>query len=285
MEIAWQAKETNEIPWGQIRLPPFSPVALRVVRLASQESVRLHELAELISSDPALATEVLTIVNSLVYALRFPITSILQAIAVMGANHLQGLCLTVGVRGYLGETLGHPAMQALWRHDLACATVAEQLACGGFMDRDIAFTCGIMHDIGRLALAVLRPKEYIRLLESHSGDAASILEREREAFGMDHCQVGKRLISQWRLPEEFEPIVGGHHQARHPDAPWNMLDLISMSCSMVDTAGFAAFSSCGSSPFSELLDELPPRERSLFHTDAAALRYEILKKIEAIETI
>jgi HD-like signal output (HDOD) protein len=77
-------------------------IAIRVLQLTNNENVQLHQLSELISSDAAFASEVLTIANSLVYAPRFPARTILQAIAVLGRNHLQGMCLTVGVRSYLG---------------------------------------------------------------------------------------------------------------------------------------------------------------------------------------
>src|ERR1035441_6477594 len=155
--------------WAHLRLPPFPQVALRVLQLANKENVQLHELSKLISSDPAFASEVLTIANSLLYAPRFPASSILQAIAVLGANNLQGMCLTVGVRAYLGKSLSHPAMRGLWRHNLACALIADQLASVGFLDRDVAFTSGVMHDIGRLALAVVRPREFSLLLGVHTG--------------------------------------------------------------------------------------------------------------------
>ena len=78
-------------PWAHLRLPPFPQVALRVLQLANNENVQLHQLSDLISSDPAFASEVLTIANSMLYAPRFPASSILQAIAVLGANNLQGL--------------------------------------------------------------------------------------------------------------------------------------------------------------------------------------------------
>src|ERR1035441_8773612 len=148
------------LPWAHLRLPPLPQVALRVLQLANNENVQLHQLSDLISSDPAFASEVLTIVNSLAYAPRFPASSILQAIAVMGANHLQGLCLTVGVRAYMGKTLSQPSMRAIWHHNLACGLIATQLAAAGHLDKDTAYTAGVMHDIGRLALAVIRPREY-----------------------------------------------------------------------------------------------------------------------------
>jgi putative nucleotidyltransferase with HDIG domain len=253
--------------------------------LAANENVQLHQLSELISSDPALASEVLTIVNSLAYAPRFPISSILQAIAVMGANHLQGLCLTVGVRGYLGRSLCHPCMKAMWRHNLACAAIAEQLASAGFMDRDTAFTCGVMHDIGRMALAVVRPQDYSKLLAAHIGDAASMLEHERAVFGKDHCETGRQLIDEWNLPEDFEPIVAEHHVPRKKGGPWDMPELIGLSCRMADAAGFAAFPACQAIPFADLLEELPEREHRLFHSGVDSLAFEVSKKINAIESI
>ncbi len=283
--IEQQMNETCQIPWAHLRLPPFPQVALRVLQLAGNENMQLHKLSELISSDPALAGEVLTIVNSLAYAPRFPISSILQAIAVMGANHLQGLCLTVGIRGYISKSLAHPCMRAMWRHNLACAAIAEQLALAGFMDRDTAFTCGVMHDIGRLALAVVRPMEYIDLLGTYNGTSGSILEREREYFGKDHCEIGKKLVADWGLPEDLEPIVAEHHAPRQAAGTWSMADLVNVSCRMADAVGFSAFPFCHATPFAELLEELPVRERKVFYTEMGALTFEVSRKISAIESI
>jgi len=271
-------------PWAHLRLPPFSRVALRVLQLANDENVQLHQLSELISSDPAFASEVLTIANSLLYAPRFPASSILQAIAVLGANNLQGLCITVGTRAYLGKTMNLPAMKAIWRHNLACALIAEQLASAGFMDKDIAYTSGVLHDIGRLALAVLQPKEYAQLLSSFVGSPFAILEEEQKLFGWNHSEAGRNLITDWKLPPEFEPIVAEHHLAWVKDSSWDMKELIHVSCRMADTTGFAAFPGCETTPYAELLDELPARERRIFHTTAESLSAEISMKIEAVET-
>lgn len=272
-------------PWAHLRLPPFPQVALRVLQLANNENVQLHQLSELISSDPAFAGEVLTIANSLLYAPRFPANSVLQAIAVLGANNLQGLCLTVGVRAYMGKSLHEPAMRAIWRHNLASALIADQVASVGFMDRDVAYTSGVMHDIGRLALAVIRPREYTVLLETHSGPPASILKVERDLFGWNHCEAGRQIIIDWKLPSEFEAIAGEHHETRKKDGPWDMVDLIKVSCRMADAAGFPAFPGCEVTPFSELLEELPARERSLFHTAVESLSSEIAKKVHAVESV
>jgi HD-like signal output (HDOD) protein len=271
-------------PWAHLRLPPFPQVALRVLQLANNENVQFRELSELISSDPAFASEVLTIANSLLYAPRFPAASVLQAIAVLGANNLQGLCLTVGVRAYMGKSLNHPAMRAIWRHNLACALIADQLASVGYMDRDVAYTSGVLHDIGRLALAVIRPAEYSVPLGAHSGSPSSILAIERDLFGWDHCEAGRHLVADWKLPIEFEPIVADHHLPRPEGSPWQMSDLINVSCRMADAAGFPAFPGCEVTPFPELLNELPTRERTFFHTTLESLAIQIARKVDAVET-
>ena len=279
------AKNENmaRLPWAQLRLPPFPQVAMRVLQLANNENVQLHQLCDLISSDPAFASEVLTVANSVVYSPRYPSSSILQAIAVLGANTLQGMCITVGVRAYLGKSMSFPAMRDLWRHNLACALIAERVAAAGFLDKDTAYTSGILHDIGRVALAVIQPKEYSNLLTKHKGSPASILEGEKQLFGWDHCETGRRMIGDWKLPEDFDSVVSEHHEGRR--CGWGMGELVKVSCRMADVVGFPAFQGCETAEFETLVNELPERERSRFCADRKTLAAEISDGIHAIEVV
>lgn len=287
MRADWQlgSSVATRPPWAHLRLPPFPQVAIRVLQLTNNENVQLHQLSELISSDAAFASEVLTIANSLVYAPRFPAQTVIQAIAVLGANHLQGMCLTVGVRSFLGRSLSHPLIRGLWRHNLACGLIARRLAACGFMDRDTAYTAGLMHDIGRLGLAVVWPAEVSALLALHSGSAESILAREAELFGCDHCQAGLHLVWDWRLPSHFEAVVGGHHLPRNREIAWRIAELVKVSCRMADTLGFRAFHGCETIPFIELTSELPQRERCAFGDNREALLVEIEEQIDAMEAL
>ena len=253
--------------------------------MAQDDNVPLPKLCNLISTDPAFASEVLTIANSILYAPRYPSSSILQAVTVLGASTLQGMCLTVGVRSYLGKTMSKPAMRTLWRHNLACAIIAEKLAVKGLLDKDVAYTSGILHDMGRMALAVVQPKAYADLLETHHGAASSILEGERDLFGLDHCETGMKLVGDWKLPATFEPIVSDHHSARRADGAWTMPELIKVSCKLADEAGYPAFAGCEKIPYADLLEELPARERRLFFPDVESLTAEIAEKIKAIESV
>ena len=288
-ELTVQIKEEREkvvnLPWAHLRLPPFPQVAIRVLQLAHDENVQLHQLCELISSDPAFASEVLTVANSVLYSPRYPSSSILQAIAVLGANTLQGMCITVGARAYLGKSMSHPSMRGLWRHNLACAIIAGRMASVGFLDKDTAYTSGILHDIGRIALAVIQPKEYGSLLGTHCGTPGSILEGERRLFGWDHCETGQQLIADWKLPSDFDAIVAEHHCAKRTDGAWGMAELVKVSCRMADAAGFPAFAGCETTPYPELLDEVPARERRLFCSNLETLAAEVANSIHAIESV
>jgi HD-like signal output (HDOD) protein len=273
------------LPWAHLRLPPFPQVAVRVLQLVNEENVQLHQLCELISSDPAFASEVLTVANSAFYAPRYPSTSILQAIAVVGATRLQGMCVTVGVRAYLGKAMNSPAMRNLWRHNLACALIAERLAVAGSIDKDFAYTSGILHDMGRIALAVLQPKPYAELLETHHGTPASVLDAERDLFGMDHCETGRQLINDWKLPESFAAVVADHLAPRNANGTWDVEELIKVSCAMASAIGFAAFPGCEPPSYAEVLDRLPARERNAFSVDAETLRREVTENIQAVEAV
>lgn len=273
------------MPWAHLRLPPFPQVAVKVLQLARNENVQLRQLCDLITSDPAFASEVLTVANSLLYAPRYPSTSILQAVAVLGANTLQGMCVAVGVRAYLGKTLGIPAMRSLWRHNLACAFIAQRLAQAGLIDKDAAFTAGILHGVGSMGLAVILPAAYAALLNNHRGAAETLLDAERALFGWDHCEAGRQLAGDWRLPEEFEGVVSRHYQPRRTDGAWDVTELIKVSCAMASTLGFAVFPGCETKSFQSLLEMLPARERRVFHADAEALCKDITYSIHTIEAM
>jgi HD-like signal output (HDOD) protein len=283
MMVNQPGAQAAAMPWAHLRLPPFPQVAIRVLQLANNENVQLQQLCDLISSDPAFASEVLTVANSLLYAPQYPSTSILQAVAILGANTLQGMCVTVGVRAYLGKSMSLPAMRSLWRHNLACAIIAQRIASAGFIDRDMAYTSGILHDVGRMALAVLQPKAYAELLESHHGPSASVLEAERSLFGLDHCETGRQLVADWKLPENFEAAVADHLCPRRTDGAWDVGELVKVSCALASTLNFAAFPGCEPLAYADLLEEIPARERRLFNTDAEVLRHEIAESIHAIE--
>ncbi len=243
----------------------------------------MRNMSDLISKDSAFASEVLTIANSALYASRVPIQSILQAIALLGTDSLRGVCLTVGVRSYMGKSLNHASLRAIWRHSLACGLIAEKLAGPTLLNKDTAYTAGVLHDIGRTALAVLLPREYAALLTSHAGPSSSLLERERELFGFDHCEAGRQLIASWNLPGYFAEVVSDHHEAALDGASWGIPDLIRLSCRLADTTGFAVSPGCEVLAYPDLLAASTEAQKKALAFDFKSLSTDISTKINALE--
>src|SRR5882724_4620260 len=194
------------------RLPPFPSVALRAMNVLSGTDSSLSELCDLVRCDPVFAGEILRIANSPLIAFSKEVTSVLQASMLLGFRRLRRLVITVGLRSYMEKSLT-PALRASWRHSLASALVAERIARWNSIDRDFAFTAGILHDIGRTALASVNPQVYADLVASALEDPAwDALASERECFGIDHCAAGRLLVAAWKLPEDFLEVTARHHE-------------------------------------------------------------------------
>jgi HD-like signal output (HDOD) protein len=212
---------------------------------------------------------------------------------LLGYERLKGLVLTIGVRVYLANVLNIPTLRACWRHSLACAVVAEDAAVATFVaqskarayvDKDAAYTAGIIHDLGRLVLAKSRPMEYADLLIGAESGPCDVLARERELFGIDHCQAGRSLVQAWKLPAEFIEIASGHH-GDICDRPFDALAVVHFSCLMADALGFQVVNSVNFRSYEELLSNLPERERQHFCAKREEYASRVAGRIDSLESI
>ena len=272
----------SEKPWALINLPPFPAVALRLLRLIDEDEVGIQKLTNLIRADIALSTEILTIANSALFAFRSEITSILQATVLLGLQRVKALAVTVGMKVYLTDSMKIPALLACWRHSLASALLAEELAIGNFLDKDSVYTAGLIHDIGRLALAVIQPAQYAHFLTSTEACPCDVLKQERELFGVDHCQAGRWLVEAWKLPGAFADVTAQHH-SEPKTGESSTVTLVRHACRLADTLGFAAVRSLETWSYEELLERLSARERRQLPLDQEALALKIATKINAME--
>lgn len=269
-------------PWALIDLPPFPAVAMRILKLLARDDVGMKELTREIQADPSLSAEVLTLANSVLFGFRTEIRNILQAAALLGAERVKAIALTIAMKTYLMESFQIPALLACWRHSLACALLAEELAKASLIEKDFAYTAGLLHDVGRLALGMIKPIEYSNLLCSSQEKPFNALERERELFGMDHCQAGQWLTQAWKLPKVFIEVTAHHHKTP-PDGKFDMVAVIHRSCQMADALGFDAVRPLRVLSFQEVLQSLPARERARFKPDPEKLTLSVAMKITAME--
>jgi HD-like signal output (HDOD) protein len=273
-------------PRALVNLPPFPAVAMRILQLLSKEDVGMKELSDLISADAVFSAEVLSLANSPLFGFRAEVKSILQATALMGLQRVKALALTVGMKAYISSAIKQPCLRACWRHSLACALAAEELAAVSLIEKDEAYTAGLMHDIGRLALIVMHPAQYAGLLSEPAEDSPSLLSRERELFEVDHCQAGQWLVEAWGLPKSFSDITARHHEPASRDAVNGKFDLqalVRTACRLADSLGFAV-AKCHQVPtLPQVLEDLPQRERNKFQPDPDDLAMRIGVKINCLD--
>jgi len=276
-----KAAEPAQLRWDPDSLPPFPAIALKALKLMSGTDTSLLELCNLIRSDPAFSSAVLRIANSPLVAFSKNVTSVLQASMLLGFQRLRSVVITVGLKAYLTGSFT-PLIQSCWHHSVACAIIAERSAKCRFLDKDFAYTAGILHDIGRVALATVMPESYARVHERGADQPQDLLQVEQELCGIDHCQAGRSLVTAWNLPDAFLEITACHHD---PQAhPAGAASLVPPSCALADALGFAAVRCRSPRSYAEVLAQFPEPARNHFPADAEALACEIANEIKVIES-
>ena len=268
--------------WKAEEIPPFPPIAVRALQLVSDSESSLIELCNLIRADPSFSTAVLRIANSPLVAFSKNITSMVQAAMLLGFRRLRNVVVTLGLKSYLNG--GYSSILVpCWRHSLACALIAQKasMLCG--YDKDFAFTAGIMHDLGRIAMASTLPSEYAVVVERRANRPYDVLPIEREIFGVDHCIAGRSLATLWGLPQAFHEVIATHHDLAHPGR--GSSTLLPPSCRMADALGFSLYRYAISASYEDVLAHFPEPVRTGFPPQGEELSAEIEMKIKVYEEV
>ena len=203
-------------------LPTLPIIATKLLTLTAQEETTLSDIANLIAQDIALSTKILRVANSAFYNFPQQISSINQAVSILGLNAVRSLVLSfcfLSMGGGKKKSLFD--FEQFWERSLVEAAAAklilEQVANA---DADEAFTCALLQNIGQLALATTLPHEYSHILQRTSGndkadsDADATIEEsklELEVIGMTHADVGYEVAKAWGLPESLLLPIKYHH--------------------------------------------------------------------------
>ncbi|PWU09808.1 MAG: hypothetical protein C5B51_05590 [Terriglobia bacterium] len=265
------------------RLPPFPAIATKLLRVLSHDDVQTKQIVELVRSDTALASELLRIVNSPIYGFRGRVSSIQNAVTLLGFDTVKSFALTVSMKGFLHTALRLDVLRRIWRHSLACGLIAEELStvCSTSQGRDDrAYTAGLLHNIGSLGLFVAHPRSYGDLMEQ--ADALNLLEREREAFGIDHCEAGAWLAQSWELPEEVQRAVKTHHDPPSQNG-FDLTDLVRVSVLLTDVLGFSVVSAPNTYTVADVRKLLPHAAQYRFDPDPAVMLSRITDRLDAFD--
>jgi len=192
-------------------LPTLPEIAVRVFRLADAPHVQLGELAELIESDPALTGKILRLANSAQLGMVRPVTTVMRAVATMGLAAVKSAVLSIGVFEAFEGGQVPTDRKPLWVHSLGVACGAADLArLTSRIDPELAFTAGLLHDIGKIGIAAVAKADYQELADRARAGRVPVERLERERFGIDHIECGRILARRWNLPTVLEHVVRWH---------------------------------------------------------------------------
>lgn len=228
--------ETPEL--GELaKLPPFPPVVISLLRLFDRSDVRIDEVANLVASDPSIASEMLAVVNSPLFGVRQPVLHASHAVSLLGIERSRSLAAALAMRSLAAGGPRTPVVRRFWSHGIATATIARHFAKAFQIEAGTAYVTGLMHDLGRNGLLAAYREDYSRLACAAHESTARILAEEEAAFGMTHCQAGELLAKAWDLPALFQDVARHHHD-QAPDQP--AVALIALACSLADDLMFQA---------------------------------------------
>ena len=218
------ARHTDNGSWKKVveateKLPPFSPVLNRLIATLADDDVSLGELAVLIEKDAVLAGNVLRIVNSALYGRRGTVNSVRHAVSLMGIVKLRNFALGFAV----SQMWGRMRMPKKWSsrqfnlHSAAAAVTADMVALEISVPyAEGAFIAGLLHDIGRLVIAIALPVDFDHIYTDQSETHPAQL-CEIDHLGFSHCEVSGAVLEKWNLPIPIQRAAAFHHWPERAD--------------------------------------------------------------------
>jgi putative nucleotidyltransferase with HDIG domain len=237
---------------------PLPVAANKLARVAKDPETPVATIAKILESDPGLLSRVLRLVNSAAFALRVPCKSAKNAVTLLGPKRIAELAMASAVLDLFDDASGQS--RSILEHALAVAAIMKRLAQKCEMNVEDAFTCGLLHDIGKLMQLQVGDDGYAALLAA-DGDGHAIHLRERELFGFDHGVLAGHMLRTWNVPSPVPEAIGLHHHlARAYDAGGNVADMVHM-LRVAELLGDAAVAE---RPDDEVLDALVKDESVSF---------------------
>ena len=189
-------------------LPTVPGVLKRLSVVIEKPRITLVEISSFISNDPALTTKVLKMINSAIYGFPGRIASVSHATMLLGLNVIKGLLLGVSVFELMQKT-----MNGLYEHSLGCAIASRIIAQKkGLKEPEEVSVAGLLHDIGKVILALEYPAEYQAAMNEAQEKSISIFDAENIQFNATHAIVGSWLAEKWRFPRSLIEVIEFHHR-------------------------------------------------------------------------
>ena len=197
------------------QLPSIPLVVSKIINMVNDPEVNFKIVADEISKDQAITTDILKICNSAYYSKGKEITSVDRAIVTLGIKEVKDIVVVSTTKQVLNKPIiGYDLEKGdLWKHNLVVAMLAKKIA---LMKKqrglaDVVFTGGIIHDVGKTILALFVANTFKEILETAQTKQIDFTSAERDVMGFDHQEIGEKILEKWQFPEVLRMIVRYHH--------------------------------------------------------------------------
>ncbi len=196
-------------------LPTLPRTVLKITELINDPKSSAQDLARIITDDQVLTARLLKLVNSSFYGFPQRISTVTNAIVLLGFDAIRSLLLTTSVFDlFAGRSRKRKRDQEkFWDHSLGCAVGAKVI--GNFLRHDKIeelFVSGLLHDIGKIVEMLFMPSEFAKVVATvHKGNILMVTA-ENQVLGYNHAEIGKLLAEKWNLPAKLVQVIAHHHQ-------------------------------------------------------------------------
>ena len=188
-------------------LPTVPGIVAKISRMVENPETSAAEVGRLITQDQVLSAKVLRMANSAFFGMSRKISSIPQALMILGFDVVKGLVLTSSVFDMIQKS-----MAGLWEHSIGCAAAAGAVATAiGRDDAEEILVAGLLHDLGKVVLALNMPEEMKLVKEKVEKDHILFYEAENAVMDFHHGEIGLWLAEHWNLPDSLAEPMRLHH--------------------------------------------------------------------------
>lgn len=202
------------------QIPSLSVVVAELLVSLNSDDADTATLVSKIAQDQGLAARVLRVANSPFYGLNSRVAAVSEAVVVLGFHAVRSLALAAGILNVFppGSSTKFDRL-AFWRHAVGTGVCARVVAGHVGRDAEAAFTAGLLHDVGKLALHVYFADVFEAVLARRAAGDLTMAEAERELLGYDHAAIGHEIARNWHFPQAIQLAIRDHHDPDTEPSP------------------------------------------------------------------
>jgi len=208
-----EAPSIDEVVQTVTGLRPLGAIAARILQITEGDTFSAQALAKVISSEPALSARMLQLANSAYYGFPRRIGTVRDAIVLLGFRAVRSATLAACVINAVPNGSSRDNARTFWRYSIFIGMVSEVIAQAERRDCEEAFTAGVLHNIGRLALSQQYPELMQRAQRHARAHEVSLLDAEREVVGYTDAELGGALAQHWNFPDGLVEAAARHRES------------------------------------------------------------------------